>query len=141
MDMLNFENLGGVLDNDDDGESGRGKFEKYGAFHKTNVVFFLDLTHDMLLASDTKNIQSGKMVSPAYACLIAIRQSVLDMIKHSSLGGGGRDRVAVIGLMHKRTVVLLEMQLPSAETMKVRSRVTAVNVEMLYSSCHQDIII
>lgn len=40
------------------------------------------------------------------------------MIKLSSLGGGGRDRVALIGMMHKKNVVLLELQLPSAETIK-----------------------
>ncbi|XP_022658612.1 ATP-dependent DNA helicase 2 subunit 1-like isoform X1 [Varroa destructor] len=116
MDMLNFEDLGDVLD---DEEAEETKFEKFGAFHKTNVVFLLDLTHKMLLPSKMKNKHSGKKVSMAYACLVAIRQGVLDMIKHSSLGGGGRDRVAILGLMHKKNVVLLDMQLPSAETMKV----------------------
>ncbi|OQR75223.1 hypothetical protein BIW11_08563 [Tropilaelaps mercedesae] len=116
MDMLNFENLGAVLDEDEEVET---KFEKFGAFHKTNIVFLLDLTHDMLLPSSMKSKESGNAVSLAYACLIAIRQSVLDMIKHSSLGGGSRDRVAILGLMHNKTVVLLGMQLPSAETIKI----------------------
>lgn len=58
------------------------------------------------------------------------RQGVLDMIKHSSLGGGGRDRVAILGLMHKKNVVLLDMQLPSAETMKVWLIVIAERIHL-----------
>lgn len=68
--MLNFEDLGDVLD---DEEAEETKFEKFGAFHKTNVVFLLDLTHKMLLPSKMKNKHSGKKVSMAYACLVAIR--------------------------------------------------------------------
>lgn len=70
MEMLNFENLGGVLDEDEQEET---KFEKFGAYHKTNVVFLLDLTHEMLLPSTMKNAQTGRVISIAYACLVAIR--------------------------------------------------------------------
>ncbi|XP_018494719.2 uncharacterized protein LOC100901491 [Galendromus occidentalis] len=115
LQALNFHNLGGVVE--DDQKSKEAKFEKYGAFHKTNIVFMLDMTSEMMSESFLEEKDHGK-VPLAYACLLAIRAAIIDMIKHSSLGGGGRDRVALLGLLHDRTVVLLDLQLPSAKTLE-----------------------
>lgn len=61
---------------------------------------------------------SAKSMETFLPSRVPYRAAIIDMIKHSSLGGGGRDRVAVLGLLHKRTVVLLDMQLPSAKTLE-----------------------
>ena len=70
IQVLNFHNLGGLAD--EDLESRETKYEKYGAYHKTNIVFMLDLTSDMMRESHLKEKNHGS-VPLAYACLLAIR--------------------------------------------------------------------
>lgn len=67
---LDFRKFGGV---DEENAEENSKFVKFGGYHKTHIVFLLDLTHDMLLPSTYKDIQTGKFIPMAYACLVAIR--------------------------------------------------------------------
>lgn len=73
LQLLNFHNVGGVIE--DHEETKETKFEKYGAYHKTNIVFMLDLTSDMMRPSQLTEKKHGA-VPLSYACLLAIRFDV-----------------------------------------------------------------